>query len=58
MRKLAGILEENAPQGFRWEFTRREDQTHNSVPHLGTYEGLEAVFGGWYLQDVLICTQK
>ena len=47
VRKVAGILDEMAPKGFRWSFNLMEEETHGSVPHRSTYQGLEAIFRGW-----------
>ena len=53
VRKLAGVLDEHAPRGFRWAFRLMEDESHGSVPLRSTRQGLEAVFGGWNLHDFL-----
>ena len=51
--KLSGILEEEAPKSFRWEFKLMEQETHGSVPNRSTYSGLEKVFEGWYIHEPL-----
>ena len=53
VRKLAGVLDEHAPKGFRWAFRLMEEESHGSVPLRSTRQGLEAVFDGWNLHDVL-----
>ena len=49
--KFAGILEAKAPEDFRWEFKLMEEESHGSVPHRSTYQGLEKIFNGWNLHD-------
>ena len=53
VRKLAGVLDEHAPRGLRWAFRLMEEESHVSVPLRSTRQGLEAVFDGWNLHDVL-----
>ena len=53
MRKLAGVLDQHAPKGFRWGFRVMEEEAHGSVPLRSTRQGLESVFDGWNLHDVL-----
>ena len=53
VRKLAGALDEHAPREFRWAFRLMEEESHGSVPLRSTRQGLEAVFDGWNLHDVL-----
>ena len=53
VRKLSGILDETTPKGFRWGFNLMEEETHGSVPHRSTYQGLEATFRGWSLTNAL-----
>ncbi len=53
VRKLSGVLDEKAPRGFRWGFRWMEEESHNSVPLRSTRQGLEAIFEGWSLHDVL-----
>ena len=51
VRKVSGILEESAPLGFRWDVNLMVEETHGSVPHRSTYQGLESIFRGWNLHD-------
>jgi predicted alpha/beta superfamily hydrolase len=51
--KLAGVLTEHAPEGFEWESRIMEEETHNSVVHRSTRQGLELVFRHWGLRDVI-----
>lgn len=39
--KLSGVLEENATENLRWHFEQMEKETHGSIPHRSTYDGLE-----------------
>jgi predicted alpha/beta superfamily hydrolase len=56
--QLAGELElsvpyqeQNKPRLLRWEFRHLRGETHGSTPMLSVYEGLEATFDGWWIQD-------
>lgn len=49
--KLAALFEEKAPENFEWDFELMETETHGSVPHRSTYNGLEAIFKDWYTAD-------
>jgi hypothetical protein len=53
VRKLSGVLDEEAPNGFLWRFDLMPEETHGSVPLRSTYQGLETVFSDWYLHDPL-----
>ena len=50
--KLAAVLEEKAAEGFSWEFHLMEEETHGSVPHRSTYNGLESMFKDWKIGDL------
>ena len=50
-RKLAGILDEMAPQGFEWQFDWMADESHGSVPLPSLHQGLQFVFSDYYLAD-------
>ena len=52
-RKFSGVLDENAPDGLRWDFRLLDQETHGSVPHRSTYLGLEMIFDGWFLPDIM-----
>lgn len=49
--KLAGILDEKAPRGFRWTLRRFPEETHLSTLHRGIYLALDTIFDGWHLTD-------
>ena len=53
VRKLSGVLDEHAPRHFRWAFRLMEEESHGSVPLRSTRQGLEAIFDGWNLHDVV-----
>ena len=55
--KLAAILEEKAPKSLSWEFHLMEDEDHGSVPHRSTYNGLEAIFSDWKIEDAFALYQ-
>lgn len=50
--KLAALFEEYNSDNFDWDFKVMKDETHGSVPHRSTYNGLEAIFKDWYSADV------
>jgi predicted alpha/beta superfamily hydrolase len=49
--KLSGVLEENATKNLRWHFEQMEQETHGSIPHRSTYDGLEKIFEGYYIHE-------
>ncbi len=53
VRKLSGVLDEHAPKDFRWAFRLMEEESHGSVPLRSTRQGLEAIFQGWNLHDIV-----
>ncbi len=50
-RKLAGVLGESTPEGLLWQFDHLPLETHGTVPHRSTYQGLEFVFANWTLRE-------
>ena len=51
VHKFSGLLTEKAPKSLRWKFAHMPSETHGSVPHRSTYDGLEFVFKKWTLED-------
>src|SRR5688572_20962312 len=51
IRKLSGALEEKAPAGLEWHFEPMPLESHGSVPHRSTYQGLEFIFADWTLRN-------
>ena len=51
VRKLAGVLEEKAPAGFRWNVRYMPEEDHISIPHRATYLALDTIFAGWHLAN-------
>lgn len=49
--KLAAVLEEKAPKGFRWTLRILPEENHISIPHRSTYLGLDEIFASWHLTD-------
>jgi pimeloyl-ACP methyl ester carboxylesterase len=49
--KLATLLKERAPTGFRSHFEWMRQETHSSIPLRSLHQGLETVFSGWYLTN-------
>lgn len=57
--KLAAALEEKAKSDkFFWEFHVMNSEDHGSVVHRSTYNGLEALFKDWRLEDVFELYQQ
>lgn len=52
-KKVAEMLASRAPQGMRSKFVHMPLESHGSVPHRSTYDGLEFLFHGWSLQNPL-----
>ncbi|MBK8504143.1 MAG: tetratricopeptide repeat protein [Saprospiraceae bacterium] len=50
--KLAALFEEKSPQKFHWDFKVMEEETHGSIPHRSTYNGLESIFKDWFRVDL------
>jgi hypothetical protein len=46
-KAFATLLKSKAPRGLEWEFKHMERESHGSLPHRSTYEGLERLFTGW-----------
>ncbi len=57
-QNLEKLLQEKAPEDFFWEFHRMEEETHGSVPHRSTYNGLETLFQDYQLKDAFALYQK
>jgi hypothetical protein len=53
VRRLAAILDEKAPAGFRWNFEAMQQETHMSIPLRSIHQGLDTIFDGWHLTDPL-----
>lgn len=51
--KLSAALEEASLRELRWKFERMTDEHHGSVPYRSTYDGLQAIFDGWYVHDTV-----
>jgi predicted alpha/beta superfamily hydrolase len=49
--EMAGLLQEKASRELRWEFRRYPEETHGSVSMRSVYDGLQAIFGGYYIHD-------
>ncbi|NND08506.1 MAG: hypothetical protein HKN87_19165 [Saprospiraceae bacterium] len=45
--KFTALLEERGSKELLWKFDLMPDQTHGSVVHLSTYNGLEYIFKDW-----------
>ena len=49
--KLAAVLEESKLPNLRWQFKRSPEEDHGTIPYMSTYEGLQAIFGGYRIAD-------
>jgi pimeloyl-ACP methyl ester carboxylesterase len=49
--KLAAVLEESKLPDLRWQFKRSPEEDHGTIPFMSTYEGLQAIFGGYRIAD-------
>jgi predicted alpha/beta superfamily hydrolase len=58
IRKLADVLKQKAPVGFRSHFDWMNQETHMSVPLRGLHQGLDTVFDGWHLTSPLQLFEK
>jgi len=56
--RLASVLEEKTPENLNWEFHLMKEEDHGSVPHRSTYNGLEAIFKDWKIEDVYALYQE
>jgi len=50
--KLAAILEEKGPEFLKWTFDRMPEETHNTIPILSTYKGLQFIFKEWNINNL------
>ncbi len=41
------VLQNHAPESFRWQFRFMENEDHGSTPHRTIYDGLEALYVDW-----------
>ena len=49
--KLAALFEEYRGSEFKWDFVEMEEETHGTIPHRSTYNGLETIFKDWFVTD-------
>jgi predicted alpha/beta superfamily hydrolase len=49
--EMSGLFQEKSSREFRWEFRRYPEETHGSIAMRSVYDGLQAIFNGYYLQD-------
>ncbi|MEO0468757.1 MAG: alpha/beta hydrolase-fold protein [Bacteroidota bacterium] len=49
--RFAASLEEHAGEHLKWDFVVMETETHGSIPHRSTYQGLEFIFKDWFIED-------
>lgn len=50
-RRFAGILDASTSTGFRLTFAPLPEESHDSVPLLGTYHGLQWIFSSWDVEE-------
>lgn len=51
VRKLAGVLDSEAPRDFLWQFEHMPQETHGSVSYRSVYKALQFVFANWALRN-------
>ena len=51
IRRLAGVLDEKAPDGLEWHFEHMPTESHQSVPLRSTYHGLEFIYADWLIRN-------
>jgi predicted alpha/beta superfamily hydrolase len=49
--KLSAVLEESKIPDLRWQFKRSPDEDHGTIPYPSIYEGLQAIFKGYWIAD-------
>ncbi len=49
--KLAAVLEESKLPDLHWQFKRTPEEDHGTIPFISTWEGLQAIFGGYRIAD-------
>lgn len=50
--ELSSLLQEKAARSVRWQFRRYPEETHGAtIVMRSIYDGLQAVFDGWYIHD-------
>lgn len=47
VHRVIAVLEEKTLEGFRWKTAIMPDETHGTIPHRSTYDGLEFIFAKW-----------
>ena len=47
VKAFSALLKSKAPKGLEWEFKPMDHESHLSLPHRSTYDGLERLFAGW-----------
>jgi len=47
--KFTSIIETKSPEKLEFSYTQMIKETHNSIPHLTVYNGLEKLYAGWNL---------
>jgi predicted alpha/beta superfamily hydrolase len=51
--RFRSVLDEKTPRGFLWNFKLMPGETHTSIVHQGIYSGLDTIFDGWHLTNLL-----
>lgn len=49
--QVAGLFSDDAPASLRWKFVHMPSETHMTVPHRSTYDGLEFLYEGYWLEE-------
>ena len=47
IKSFTVLLKARGPKGLEWAFKHLDRESHMSLPHRSTYDGLETLFTGW-----------
>ncbi len=49
--QVAGMFSDDRSAGLRWKFVHMPGETHMTVPHRSTYDALEFLYEGYWLEE-------
>ena len=50
IRNFVDLLDTHAPKGLRWAMAPMSQETHETIPLPGVYQGLRWLFSGWNIE--------
>jgi predicted alpha/beta superfamily hydrolase len=56
--EMAATIQRRASRELRWQYRRYPEETHFSTIMRGTYDGLEAIFSGYYIHDPFVIFEQ